>query len=103
MMPYRLGPPPMNPLSRLLTGVVAVLAIVGAFFFGLFVLAFVVVAGLIAWIALWLRMWWLRRKLSGSRVDEGAMRDGQSGRNRRGGEVIDAEYTVISRDEHEND
>ena len=39
-MPYYITPPPMNPLSRLLAAIVAVLALVGAFFFGVFVLAF---------------------------------------------------------------
>ena len=38
-MQYYIAPPPMNPLTRLLAGLVAVLALVGAFFFGLFVLA----------------------------------------------------------------
>ena len=33
-MPQYIAPPPMNPLSRLLAGILAVLALAGAFFFG---------------------------------------------------------------------
>jgi len=95
----------MNLLSRILAAVLAALALVGAFFFGIFVLAFAAGIGLIAWLVIWLRIWWIRRTLgrggygsSGGgkeRPDTGA---GQGGRN---GEVIDAEYEVVSRGEED--
>jgi hypothetical protein len=86
-MQYHISPPPMNPLSRLLAGILAVLALAGAFFFGVFVLVFAIGLGLVAWLLLWIRMWWIRRK--GIRpVDQK-------------GEVIDAEYTVISRQDED--
>lgn len=94
-MPYLLEPPPLNPLTRLLAGILAVLALVGAFFFGLFVIALVVGVGILAWLAFWLRMAWLRRKLakSGGRPHPGP--------GREDGKVIDAEYTVVSRKEED--
>lgn len=102
-MQYSLGPPPMNPLSRLLAGLVAVLALVGALFFGIFVLVLVVGVGLIAWVVLWLRMWWIRRKLPRGQHDQDRTVHPESGAagsaSRRKGEVIDAEYEVVSRDE----
>jgi len=82
-MQHYISPPPMNPLSRLLAGILAVIALAGAFFFGVFVLIFAVTVGLIAWLFLWIRMWWIRRKTPQS-VD-------------RSGKIIDAEYTVVSR------
>lgn len=93
----------MNPVSRLLAGIVAVLALVGALFFGIFVLALVVGIGLIAWAVLWLRMWWLKRTMprdsygqnSGVFTETG----GTAGSAERKGDVIDAEYKVVSRDE----
>jgi len=95
----------MNPLSRLLAGLVAVLALVGALFFGIFILALVVGVGLIAWVALWLRMWWIRRKLPrGGRDQDHTVRAGPGAADasaKREGEVIDAEYEVVSRDEHD--
>ena len=77
----------MNPLSRLLAGILAVLARSAAFFFGLLVLAFAVGAGLVAWSILWIRSWWNRRK--------------QTGSDQTTGEIIDAEYTVVSRQDEE--
>ena len=95
-MQHSLGPPPMNPLSRLLAGLVAVLALVGALFFGIFILALVVGVGLIAWVALWLRMWWIRRKLPrGGQDQDHTVRSGAGAAGvsaDRQGEVIDAEY-----------
>lgn len=99
-MRYYLAPPPLNPVSRVLAGLVAVLALVGAFFFGFFVLVLVVALVALAWLVLSLRMWWLRRRwpsrvagISGRRAD----RPGRS--RRREGEVIDADYEVVSRRE----
>lgn len=86
-----ISPPPMNPLARLLAGVLAVLALVGAFFFGLIVLAFAVGIGLVAWLFLWVRMWWLRR----NHPAETPRSEDHSG------DVIDAEYTVVSRRDEE--
>lgn len=92
-MQYRISPPPMNPIARLLAGVVAVLAVAGALFFGIIVLAVVLGLGLIMWLLLWLRMWWLGRRggPGPARPDAGARRGDDDG------EVIDAEYTVVSR------
>jgi hypothetical protein len=79
----------MNPVSRLLAAIVAVLAMAGFFFFGIFVLVLAVGLGLVAWLAIYLRMWWIRRRFSG--VESGAAETA------RPGEVIDGEYTVVSK------
>jgi hypothetical protein len=79
----------MNPLSRLLAGVVAVLALVAAFFFGLIVLALAVGIGMLFWLGIRLRLWWLRRHIPP--VDTTPAGTPQKGK------VIDAEYTVVSR------
>lgn len=93
----------MNPLSRLLAAVLAGLALAGAFFFGVFILAFAAGIGLIAWLIFSIRLWWLRKKgrfsgpgqasSSGSPQGQGSV-SGESDRD-----VIDAEYTVVSRRE----
>lgn len=97
-MPYYIAPPPMNPLARLLAALVGVLALVGAFFFGVFIFAIAIALGLIAWLAFTVRMWWLRRKLErGEGFSAGpSMRPNVSENNE---DVIDAEYEVIEREE----
>ena len=90
-MQYYIAPPPMNPLTRLLAGILAVLALVGAFFFGLFILAIAVGLGLVAWLFLWVRMWWLRRNFPAESLRS----------EDHSGDAIDAEYTVVSRRDEE--
>ncbi len=93
-MPYRLTPPPVNPLSRLLAGLLAVAALVGALFFGLVVLALAAGLGLLAWLALTLRLWWLRRHIARAQGDRDTAESGN---------VIDADYEVVSRDRDDPD
>ncbi len=84
-MPYD----PMNPLSRVLATVMAVLALAAAFFFGLIVLALALGIGLLFWLGVRLRLWWMRRHTSpNDTVPAGTQQKGA---------VIDAEYTVVSR------
>ena len=88
-MPYYISPPPMNPLSRALAAVMAVLALVAVFFFGLIVLALVVGFSLLFWLGIRLRLWWIQRHLPPTDTDPAD--------KPQKGEVIDAEYTVVSR------
>jgi predicted lipid-binding transport protein (Tim44 family) len=93
---HYIAPPQLNPVSRVLGGLLGLLVLVGAFFFGLIVLAVAVGLGLLAWLVLTLRMWWLRRHWQ-SRNGPGG--PGASGR--RENDVIEADYEVVSRrDDH---
>lgn len=102
-MPYYIAPPPMNPLSRLLAGILGVLALVGVFFFGIIVLALAVGLGLVAWLVFSLRVWWIRKKFSaaGGGMETEGGREGvrQSGGNED--DITDVEYTVVSRRDEE--
>ena len=82
-----LPPPPANPLVRVLAAVVGAFVLVAAFFFGLFVFVLVIGLMVVAWLALWARAWWLSRRAGGQAAAT------------RHGEVIDAEYRVVSRRE----
>jgi len=79
----------MNPLSRLIAAIVAVLLLTGAFFFGLAVLAVLVVVFSIFGLVIYLRSWWRSRGAGSARTIRS--------RTESDGTVIDAEYTVISR------
>jgi len=92
----------MNPLSRILAGLLGVLALVGAFFFGLVVLAVAIGLGALAWLFVALRMWWLRRRWQGQSEPGGAPGPARPGASaQRETDVIDADYEVVSRqDDH---
>ena len=91
-MPYYISPPPQNPLSKIIAGIIAVFALIGTFIIGF--AAFLVIAGiaLVAGIAIWLRVAWIKRRLQKNGIDTGARAD----MSNDSGQVIDAEYTVIS-------
>lgn len=85
-MPYYINPPPQSPLTRVIAGIIAVFTLVGAFMIGMVALLVVAGVGLVAGIAIWLRIAWIKRRFKKS----GAAQDG---------DVIEAEYTVISKRE----
>jgi hypothetical protein len=94
-MQYYLAPPPLNPLARILAGVLALAALVGAFFFGLIILLLAIGLGVLGWLFLTFRVWQLRRRQA--RGDGGVRNGSQSrGHQSRQGDAIDAEYEVIS-------
>ena len=105
-MPYYISPPPQNPITRFIAGIVAVLAVAGAFMIGM--VAFVVVAGIgiLAGFAIWLRVAWIKHQLKkkgfsadsfnpGSTHQPGQQAENQQSQDHQG-QVIDAEYEVVS-------
>ncbi len=88
-MQYYISPPPMNPISRIVASILAVLTLLGAFFFGLVVVVVLVALFSVFGLIFWLRLKWLQRK-SG---DVSVVRSSSAS----DGEVIDAEYTVVSK------
>lgn len=90
-MPYYISQQPLNPIARVFAALFAVLAFVGAFFFGLIILAVLVGLGLLFWIGLRIRLWWLKRQMPESEpTPSGPAPQSQ---------VIDAEYTVVSKNQ----
>ena len=88
-MKYYISQSPMNPVSRLLTALVAALALVGFFFFGLIVVAMLLVVLLGFGLVFRVRAWWLGRKSAANIATQGPAE--------QQGQVIDAEYTVVYR------
>ena len=88
----------MNPVSRILTGLLAVLVLVAAFFFGMIVLGLAVALGIVAWIVLSLRIGWASRQRDRRGGDDGTREAHRKGpESARSRDVIDADYEVISR------
>ena len=100
-MQYYISGPPPNPLARLLAAILGLLALVGAFFFGVFILLGALALGLIAWLVIRIRIWWFRRKYGASGgVPPGGPGRGEPGHGQPSGQdddVIEAEYEVVSR------
>ncbi len=91
-MPYYISPPPQNPLARIITAIIAVFTLAGAFMLGFAALLVVAAIGLVAGIALWLRVAWIKRQMRKNGVDLNSV----MGAQKTHGDVIDAEYTVVS-------
>jgi hypothetical protein len=98
-MPYYINPPPQGPLTRIIASIIAVFALVGAVMIGMVALLVVAGVGLVAGLVIWLRISWIKRRLSKSGMDMGATVEPP----RESGHVIDAEYTVISDSQKQQD
>jgi len=98
-MPYYISPPPQNPLTRILAAIVAVFALVGFFMLGMVALLVIAGVALIGGLALWLRVAFIKRRLRKSGMDFSPA----STKQQESGDVIDAEYTVISVQENQQD
>jgi hypothetical protein len=102
-MPYYISPPPQNLLTRIITAIIAVFVLVGAFMIGMVALLVVGGIGLLAGLALWVRIAWVKRQLRKSGVDLNAGMNAGVNPQRESGDVIDAEYTVVSVQENDQD
>jgi hypothetical protein len=87
-MPIYISQASTNPVSRVLGVLVALLALAGAFFFGLIILVVISGLGLLLYVGMRLRMWWIMRHAPAP--------DPVPQQASKPGDVIDAEYTVIS-------
>ena len=91
-MTQYISPPPQNPLTKIIAAVIAAFVLIGSFMIGIAALLVVACVGLVAGIAIWLRVAWIKRRFRKSGVVFGAPVD----LSRQPGQVIDAEYTVVS-------
>ena len=94
-MPYYISQQPLNPVARVFAALFAVLALAGAFFFGLILLAVLVGVALVFWVGLRIRMWWLMRRMPASEIPAQSQDSGPSPER----DAIDAEYTVVSKNQ----
>jgi hypothetical protein len=78
---FRIERRPGNIVLQVVGIFIGLLALMAAVIVGGFLLAAILGIGLIAWLVIYLRIWWLMRK---------------TGKPGGRGDVVDAEYTVIS-------
>lgn len=96
-MPQYISPPPQNPLSKIITAILTVIALAASFVVGFAALLVVAGIALIVGIAIWVRVAWIKRQMRKNGADLKAQVD----MSRQSGQVIDGEYTVVS--DSEND
>lgn len=95
-MKYYISQAPANPVTRIIAALVASVCLLGAFFFGLVILAVVAVLIAVFGLVFWVRTWWYQRRAPAGRVHrEPGPAPGSASRSRQQ-DFIEAEYTVVS-------
>ena len=95
-MPFYISPPPRNPIAGILTGIVGILVMIGAFMLGFVALLVAFGFGLIIWLGIYIRIWWARRQMARQGIDPVADNPfTRTGATRRE-DSLEAEYTVVS-------
>jgi len=96
-MTYYISPPPQGPLARIIAGIIAVLTLIGGFMIGMVALLVIAGVGLIAGLGIWARVAWIKYQFRKNGVDLNAgFNPSTVAPKEEPGQVIEAEYTVIS-------
>jgi len=96
-MTYYISPPPQGPLARIIASIIAVLMLIGGFMIGMVALLVIAGVGLVAGLAIWARVAWIKRQFRKNGVDLNAGFNPSTVTPKEDpGQVIEAEYTVIS-------
>lgn len=98
-MPQYISPPPQSPLSKIIAAIIATFVLVGSFMIGIVALVVVACVGLVIGIAIWLRVAWIKRRFRKS----GVVFETPVDLSNKPGQVIDAEYTVVSDTENHSE
>ena len=97
-MPFYISPPPRNPVSSILAGVLGALLFVGAFMLGFVVLLVVGGLGLLVWLGVLVRIKWAQHQLRKQGFDPSADLGASAGTRPVNDDSLEAEYTVISKE-----
>jgi predicted lipid-binding transport protein (Tim44 family) len=96
-MPSYISPPPRNPLSAILAGIVGVVVMVGAFMLGFVALVVALAIGALIGAAIYVRVWWAKRQLAKQGIDLDSANPFSNHASPSQGDSLEAEYTVISK------
>jgi hypothetical protein len=84
-------------LARIIATIIAALMLIGGFMIGMVALLVIAGVGLVAGLAIWARVAWIKRQFRKSGVDLNAgFNPTTVAPKEEPGQVIEAEYTVIS-------
>ena len=96
-MPSYISPPPRNPLSAIIAGIVGVVMMIGVFMLGFVALIVALGIGMLIWAGIYVRIWWAKRQLARQGIDLSSENPFASHQASRQDDSLDAEYTVISK------
>jgi predicted lipid-binding transport protein (Tim44 family) len=100
-MPFYISPPPRNPLASILTGIVGIVVLAGAFMLGFVALVVAFSIGLLIWLGIYIRIWWAKRQMIRQGIDPAAGDPFASRTRPSQTDSLDAEYEVISKQRDE--
>jgi len=96
-MPFYISPPPRNPLTGIVTGIVAVLIMTGVFMLGFFALVIALVVGSVVALGIYIRIWWAKRQMIKQGIDPASLDPFSGHRPPAKDDSLEAEYEVISK------
>lgn len=96
-MPSYISPPPRNPLSALLAGIVGIAMMIGAFMLGFVALVIAMAVGALVWAGVYLRIWWAKRQLAKQGIDPTVSNPFNSPNPPSQSDSLEGEYTVVSK------
>lgn len=84
-------------MARIIAAIIATLMLIGGFMIGMVALLFIAGVGLVAGLAIWARVAWIKHQFRKNGVDlNAAFNPSAATPKEEPGQVIEAEYTVIS-------
>jgi len=96
-MPFYISPPPRNPVASILTGIVGIVLMAGAFMLGFVVLVVVFGIGLLIWAGIYIRLWWARRQMARQGIDPAPNNPFAENQRPTRQDSLEGEYEVISK------
>jgi hypothetical protein len=96
-MAFYISPPPRNPLSSILAGIVGVVIMIGAFMLGFIAIVVALSIGLLIWVGIYVRVWWAKRQMIKQGIDPASLNPFAGNTTTSQSDSLDAEYEVISK------
>jgi uncharacterized membrane protein len=100
-MPFYISPPPRNPLTGIIAGIIGVITMVGVFMLGFVAIVIALVFGMVIWLGIYIRVWWARRQMIKQGIDPESLNPFAKSPQEPARDSLDAEYEVISRSKDE--
>lgn len=97
-MPFYISPPPRNPVTSIIAGILGALLLVGAFMLGFVVLLVVAGLGLLVWLVVLVRIKWAQHRLRKQGFEPPDTPGASAYRPESKGDTLEAEYTVVSKE-----